>query len=282
MSITHDEMLFMCDLVHDLCGIHLDSSKSYLIESRLRETLQKAQCNSFTDLAKVVKSGLKPELRTEIINAITTNETLFFRDSSPFRALQFKALPEAIDAQAKTPFPKRIRIWSAACSTGQEPYSIAMVVRDLIPDVDQWQITILATDISDQAIQRASRGVYAKHEIERGLDPVMRSKYFVEENGGWRVRDEIRSMVSFRRLNLLETFQQLGQFEIVFCRNVAIYFRPDVRKQLFNRIADQLPRHGYLFVGSSESLHDLGPRFNPENHCGAVFYRPNMPAGALT
>jgi chemotaxis protein methyltransferase CheR len=151
-----------------------------------------------------------------------------------------------------------------------------MVLHDLIPDIHNWDISILATDISNDAVRRASRGWYADHEIERGLPAMKRSRHFHAEDKGWRVDDSLRALITFKRLNLLEPFTGMGSFDIILCRNVAIYFTPDDRSKLFHRLADGLPEDGYLFVGSSESLSDLGPRFAPQLHCRSVYYRPNL------
>ncbi len=219
-------------------------------------------------------------LLTRIIDAITTNETLFFRDGSPFEALQHKALPELIDAKAKTVHARRLRIWSAACSTGQEPYSIAMVLHELIPNIANWDIHILATDISDTVLKQASRGTYSSFEIERGLQPALLQRYFTRQGNAYKVKDELRGLVSFGRQNLHESFTNTGPFDIIFCRNVVIYFNATARKDVFHRLSNALATDGYLFVGSAESLSDLGPRFTPHHHCRSVFYRPNQAARA--
>jgi chemotaxis protein methyltransferase CheR len=189
--------------------------------------------------------------------------------------LQHKVIPKIVDAKFGTAFSKRIRIWSSACSTGQEVYSIAMTICELIPDFLKWDIKILGTDISDSAIITASIGQYANHEIQRGMKPELLNKYFTEVKTGWRVKDELRFLASFQRRNLLDSFSDLGPFDIVFCRNVAIYFDAQTKRRLFHRIAERLTPGGYLFVGSSESLTDLGPKFTPNYHCRSIFYQPN-------
>jgi chemotaxis protein methyltransferase CheR len=275
MQVTPEDIKVISRLVNDLCGVVLDESKGYLIESRLSAIVEQAGCKTFSELYYKARYNMDTALRNAIIDAITTQETLFFRDTSPFDALKFKALPELIDAKARTAFPKRIRIWSAACSTGQEPYSIAMVFHELLPDIAKWDITITATDISNAAIEQASRGRYAELAIKRGMRPELLNKYFVREPDGWRARDELRALIAYRRLNLLEPFRNLGPFDVIFCRNVAIYFSAEARRDLFERLARELAPGGYMFVGSSESLTDLGPRFAPQHHCRAIFYRPN-------
>ncbi|GAA4434907.1 protein-glutamate O-methyltransferase CheR [Bremerella cremea] len=276
MPLTMGDIDAVCDLVNDLCGICLDSSKSYLIESRLGQIVEDHGCTSYEDLVRKVRLGADSRLKRQVVDAITTNETLFFRDQYMFEALRHKALPELIDAKEKTAFPTRLRIWSAACSTGQEPYSLAITLSELIPDVHRWDIQILGTDISDKVVAKASRGWYAKHEIERGMSPERLQKYFVPEDNGWRIRDEIRALVSFQRQNLLEPFGMSARYDMVFCRNVAIYFTREVRRDLFHRLAATMIPDGYLFVGAQEFLADVGPNFTPQHHCRGTFYRPNM------
>jgi chemotaxis protein methyltransferase CheR len=274
VSVTAAEIEVVAGLVFDLCGIVLDESKDYLIESRLASLVRKTGSGDYAELARKIRQGGDSALRTELIDSITTNETLFFRDASPFEALKHKALPELFDAKARTAYPKRLRIWSAACSTGQEPYSIGMTLAELIPDIHSWDVSILATDISDAVIRQASTGRYSEMEMQRGLPPAALARFFTREAAGWKVKDEIRSLVTFRRINLHESFQSLGPFDVIFCRNVAIYFSPAARAALFRGLANILSPDGYMFVGSSESLADLGPEFAPQHHCRSVFYQP--------
>jgi chemotaxis protein methyltransferase CheR len=275
MQVTAADITYVTRLVDELCGVVLDDTKAYLIESRLGELARANGCASYRDLCQKARYAGDRALQQKIIDAITTQETLFFRDNSPFEVLQHRLLPDLIDGKAKTPFPKRIRIWSAASSTGQEPYSIAMSLAETLPNVASWDIQILATDISDAAIRQASLGRYAAHEIQRGMPPRLLQKYFTEQNGVWKVRDELRAMVNFQKRNLLEPFVGIGPFDVIFCRNVAIYFDAPRRRDLFLRLADRLTPDGALLVGASESLLDLGPRFTPHSHCRATFYLPN-------
>lgn len=281
MRVRPEDIPAVSKLVADLCGIVLDDSKGYLIESRLSGLAEAAGCADFAEFARKVRFANDRSLQNQVIDAITTQETLFFRDNAPFEALQHKVLPELIDAKARSPFPKRLRLWSAACSTGQEPYSIAMVLWELIPDVASWDVSILATDISDAAIKHASMGRYGKYEIQRGMKPNLLAKYFHEEVDGWRVRDSLRSLVVFQRRNLLEPFSTLGPFDVIFCRNVAIYFDPATRRSLFLRLTDRLTPDGTLFAGSSESLSELGAQFLPLHHCRTVYYQPKKHAAPV-
>ena len=275
MQIDAKDVDAVCGLVLDLCGVYLDSSKTYLIESRLGEIVKRHGCTNYRQIVDKVRQTSDLKLKGEIIDAITTHETLFFRDNSPFEAFKHKALPELIDKRQSTPFPKRIRIWSAATSTGQEAYSIAMSICELIPDAETWDIQIFATDISNSSIAKASRGRYTDHDMKRGVPENFLNRYFKRDGNDWVVDDRIRSMISFRTFNLHESFALLPQFDMIFCRNVAIYFTPEARKSLFERLTKNLCSFGYLFVGSAEMLANLGPQFAPQNHCGSVFYQPN-------
>ncbi len=206
--------------------------------------LPRTRAASYRELCQRARATSDPRWQQKIINAITTQETLFFRDSSPFDALQNRILPDLIDACTRGGGPRKLRFWSAASSTGQEAYSLAMVLRETIPNLASWNVTILATDISDAAIAQASRGWYAAHEIERGMRGPLLAKYFQSRQGGWQVKDEIRGMVSFQRRNLLQPFTELGTFDVIFCRNVAIYFDGPRRRDLFLRLADRLAPPG--------------------------------------
>jgi chemotaxis protein methyltransferase CheR len=212
-------------------------------------------------------------VRRRIIDDITTNETLFFRDSSPFDLLRFKIVPEIIDRRAKSGLTVPIRIWSAACSTGQEIYSIAIVLKELLGDLRGYNVRLLGTDISDQAVARASEAVFSQIEIDRGLTGAARDKSFIAHPRGWKIRDELRAMVSFRKLNLMDDFSSLGSFDIVFCRNVAIYFNERDRASLFNRIGQRLDTNGYLVIGSMESLSAISPQFESKRHLRSVYYQ---------
>ncbi len=276
MQVTANETTQICELVHELCGLDIDGSKAYLIETRLSPVLKQHGLTCFEALANQARRPAQESLRQQIIDAITTQETLFFRDNSPFEALQFKALPEMIDAKAATAHPRRLRLWSAASSTGQEAYSMAMLMHEMIPDVEQWDVQILATDVSDQALAKASRGRYTDFECARGLPDKFRNKYFRKVDGGWQIADSIRYMLKFQRLNLLDPLPAIGPVDIVFCRNVAIYFEREERKQLFQRVKRVMSPGGYLFVGASESLLDLGAEFQPQAHCKSTFYQPTL------
>ena len=276
IKITPDEVKLLSKYIYDISGISLDQTKTYLFETRLGPLLEEEGLASYAGLYHKARSDSRKNLEPKIINAISTNETLFFRDKGPFEVLQHKVLPDLIDARsAKSSglLPTSIRIWSAACSTGQEIYSIAIILKELLPDMSKYNIRLFGTDISDAAVAQASRGEYGKFEIERGLAPDKLRKYFSSNGGGWSIKDEIRALATFRKLNLMLPFRALGKFDIIFCRNVAIYFNQEDRKNLFDRIADSLEPDGVLIIGSTESLTGICPRFEPHRHIRSIFYK---------
>jgi chemotaxis protein methyltransferase CheR len=276
IKITPDEVKLLSQYIYSISGIFLDEKKTYLIETRLKDILEIEKCNSYGELHYKAKTDSGKKIERKIIDAITTNETLFFRDSSPFDMFKYKIMPELIDHRTATtsgmaPIP--IRIWSAACSTGQELYSLAIILKELLPNFKKYNIKLLGTDISDEAIAKASYGHYNKFEIDRGLDKEKMQRYFTLNNNNWKIRDDIRAMVLFQKINLMNSLNGIGKFDIIFCRNVAIYFNNEDRKKLFDKIAGVLEPDGYLVIGSTESLTGVTQRFEPQRHLRSVFYK---------
>ncbi len=275
LKITPEEIKLITKYIYEISGIYLDESKKYLLETRLNAIAEEQGCSSYQDFHRKAKADASKLIERKIIDAISTNETLFFRDTGPFQLLQHKILPELIDARAaKSSFSKtNLKIWSAASSTGQELYSIAIVLQELLGDMSKYSIKLIGTDISDAAVAQASSGKYNKFEIERGLARDKLTKYFSSVGQTWKVNDQIRAMANFRKFNLMSPFIGLGKFDIVLCRNVAIYFTLEDRKKLFNKIADVLEPDGYLIIGSTESLTGICPRFIPKRHLRPIFYQ---------
>jgi chemotaxis protein methyltransferase CheR len=274
MAITRDEMTAWSRYIHEICGIFLDDSKGYLIETRLAGLVRETGAGGFGELFYKAKADLTHVLRRKIINAITTNETSFFRDTAPFELIQHKLLPELIDRRRKSGLRTvPIRIWSAACSTGQEAYTTGIVLKDTLGDLRNYDIRILGTDISDKAVAAASYGHFSRLELERGMPADKVSKHFVAVAEQWKVRDEIRAMASFRAMNLLQSFSFPAPFDIIFCRNVAIYFTEADKIRLFQNLGRCLARDGALIIGSTESLTGLCPEFEPKRHLRSVFYQ---------
>ena len=264
--------------IKSICGNSHDASKAYLIENRIGPLFQETGSTSWIQLLSKVKSDLTGTLKRKVINLITTNETSFFRDTSPFELLQYKIIPDLIDKKRKAASGAIIpfRIWSAACSSGQEVYSTLIVFKELLGDLRGYDIRILGTDISDKVIGQASYAKYSKLDLERGLGENRAKKYFIEDHGLWRVNDEIRSMATFKSMNLLEPFTFPYKFDIVLCRNIAIYFSIEDRKSLFSKIANVLSPDGYLIVGSTESLTGMCPQYESKRYLRSVFYQlPN-------
>lgn len=275
IKITPDEVKLLSQYIYSISGIFLDDKKTYLIETRLKDLLEIERCNSYGELCYKAKSDPGRTIERKIIDAITTNETLFFRDSSPFEMFKYKIMPELIDRRsgAAGVMPIPIRIWSAACSTGQEIYSLAIIIKELLPNLKRYNIKLLGTDISDEAIAKASYGHYNKFEIDRGLDKEKMQRYFTQNSNSWKIRDDIRAMVMFQKINLMNPLMGIGRFDIVLCRNVAIYFNNEDRKKLFDRIAGVLEPDGYLIIGATESLTGVSQRFEPQRHLRSVFYK---------
>jgi len=266
------ERPLMYQYIHSVCGIALDDSKTYLVEGRLDSLATRTGCTTFSQLLARARSDSSRALERSIIDAITTNETLFFRDGAPFDLLRHKIIPELIDRRARTG-SARIRIWSAACSTGQELYSIAILLKELLGDPDRYGVQLLGADISDEAVARASKGLFGAVEIARGLSEEIRDRFFIVRPGGWQICDEIRAMASFKKLNLLQDFSALGRFDVIFCRNVAIYFNDADRRALFGRMERSLEPGGCLVVGAMESLSGIAPQFESKRHLRSVFYQ---------
>ena len=214
----------------------------------------------------------------KIIESITTNETSFFRDLSPFELLRNKLIPEILDRRDRTGVRAPIRIWSAACSSGQEAYSTAIVFKEMLGDLLRYDIRILGTDISNKVVAQASYGEYSRLELDRGLAPEALVRHFTLSGDRWRVRDEIRSLVSFRTMNLLEPFTFPSPFDIIFCRNVAIYFSEADKIKLYGNIGRYLAKDGSLIIGSTESISGLCPQLEPKRHLRAVYYQWKKPA----
>lgn len=275
-SLTSEEFAVYARLVRELTGIALDESKAYLIETRLDSLVRELALKGYSDLYYRIRADASGALARKVIDRITTQETSFFRDTSPFDMLKFKIIPDLVDARKK--FLARggrvpIRIWSAACSTGQEVYSILISLKEVLGDLSAYSIRLLATDISDSAIARASRGFYQPGEIVRGMPPDLLARHFISENGGYRIRDEIRAFATFKRWNLFDDFSSFGRFDIVFCRNVAIYFSDEDKRDLFGRIERVLEADGAFIVGSTESLLGTAPGYEAMRHIRSVYYR---------
>ncbi len=274
VAITPDELTLWSRYVHEISGISLDSTKGYLIETRLGSLLSECCALNFSQLLAKARADTTNTLRRKIIEAITTNETSFFRDTAPFDLLRNKLIPDIIDRRNRSGAARvPIRIWSAACSTGQEAYSTGIVFKELLGDLSRYDIRIMGTDLSNKAVAQASYGEYSRYELERGLPQEMLTRHFIASGERWRVRDEIRALATFRTMNLLEPFSFPAAFDIIFCRNVAIYFSEIDKTRLFRNLIRCMAKEGSLIVGATESIAGLCPDLEPKRHLRAVYYQ---------
>jgi len=232
-------------------GLALSPDKRYLVESRLASVCTRFKIESLSRLIWEIKSGRSQAVENATIEAMTTNETFFFRDKAPFDLFQDVLLPRFIKERVAS---RRLRIWCAAASTGQEPYSLAMLLKEASAKMPGWQVDIVATDISNEVLEKARAGIYNQFEVQRGLPIRLLVKYFTQKGELWQIAPDIRSMVDFRYLNLIEDFGRLGQFDIVYCRNVLIYFDALTKADVLRRIAQQMPADGALVLGASETI----------------------------
>ena len=274
-QISKEEFSLFRDYIHDVCGIAIPAEKAYLIETRLTKLMLDAGAETFGDFHDYIIANRDPSMRQKIINAITTNETLWFRDGAPWKVLEEEHLPRLVDA-LEASVKKRVRIWCAAVSTGQEAYSTAMCVDDYLTRTNRRghslsDFEILATDISSRVLDIAKKGVYDKVSIRRGLSEHYRAKYFEEQNSAWAIDPKIRDAVTFKLFNLLDNYRAFGQFDIIFCRYVLIYFSNAIKADIIRKMRDALSDGGILFTGNYV-LYELFEDGFDTNHYGNLTY----------
>jgi chemotaxis protein methyltransferase CheR len=264
-------MRYLRDLVHRKSAIVVEADKDYLLESRLGPLAKQNALASIDELVRQVRLDERSPLTHAVIEAMTTNETSFFRDIHPFEALKTKLLPDLIAARAQQ---RALRIWCAAASTGQEPYSIAIAMREAFPELASWNVEILATDLNATVLARARSGLYKQLEVNRGLPAMLLVKYFDRVGMDWQIKPEIRSMVTFRELNLLDRWPLFAAQDMVFIRNVLIYFDLPTKRQLLGRVRDALRPDGYLVLGGAETTLNLHDGYNPVRIGPSIYYQP--------
>ena len=250
---------YLRKLLKDRSGLMLSADKQYLVESRLAPVTRKHGLTSLGELVAKIKAG-NEDLTVDVVEAMTTNESFFFRDKIPFEHFRDAIMPHLMTARARE---RRIRIWCAAASTGQEPYSLAMMVKEMKDKLGGWRVEILGTDISVDVLEKAKAGVYSQFEVQRGLPIQMLVKYFTQAGDTWQIAPDIRAMVQYRQHNLLAEFAGFGRFDVVFCRNVLIYFDQETKSSVLNRIARQLDPDSYLVLGAAETVVGLSDAFKP-------------------
>jgi chemotaxis protein methyltransferase CheR len=257
--VTPPDYEYLRKILKDHSGLDLSADKQYLIESRLLPLSRKCGVSGIGELVQKMKGG-SSSITAQVVEAMTTNETFFFRDKVPFEHFRDTIMPEVLKARANR---KSIRIWCAAGSTGQEPYSLAMSLKEMGAALAGWRIEIIATDLSTEVLEKSKSGVYSQFEVQRGLPIQLLVKYFKQNGELWQISPELRAMVQHRQLNLLHDFSQLGTFDVIFCRNVLIYFDQDTKINIFGRLAKVMEGDGFLVLGAAETVVGLTDVFKP-------------------
>jgi chemotaxis protein methyltransferase CheR len=247
-------------LLKNRSGLVIGTDKLYLLETRLASILKHEQCRDLAKLAERLRVPGSETLVRQVVEAMTTNESFFFRDDKPFQHFRNQALPRLLAARAPT---APLRVWSAASSSGQEAYSIAMIVAECRASIGNRKVEIVGTDLAGDQVVRARDGLYTQFEVQRGLPVQMLMRYFRKEDANWRISEAIRGMVQFREWNLLADLRALGQFDIVFCRNVLIYFDQTTKARVLDAVAQQMPADGMLYLGGAETVLGITSRFAP-------------------
>ena len=250
MTLTTEDFNYVSDVVLTDSGIVISSGKEYLVESRLLPLSRKLGYDAIEPMLLELRTSKNADVRSQIVDSMTTNETSFLRDLHPFEALRESVLPPLIEARKPT---RKLRIWSAAASTGQEAYTIAIIIRQHFPDLADWDIEILGTDISDRVLAKAEEGIYSQLEVNRGLPARYLTTYFDREGTSWRVKPTIRAMVTFRKMNLIGTWPAVPTMDVVFLRNVLIYFDVDVKREILGKVQAHMSGDAMLFLGGAES-----------------------------
>jgi chemotaxis protein methyltransferase CheR len=257
--VTPFDYEYLRKLLKDHSGLDLSADKQYLIESRLLPLARKAGLADIGALVQKMKTGSGTFI-AQVVEAMTTNETFFFRDKVPFEHFRETIMPELLRSRAAR---KSIRIWCAAGSTGQEPYSLAMCLKEMAAALAGWRVEILATDLSQEVLEKSKSGIYSQFEVQRGLPIQMLVKYFKQIGELWQVNADLRAMVQHRQLNLLHDFANLGRFDVIFCRNVLIYFDQETKSNIFSRLARSSEPDGFLVLGAAETVVGLTDVFKP-------------------
>jgi chemotaxis protein methyltransferase CheR len=268
--VTPVDYEYLRKFLKERSGLDLSADKQYLVESRLLPLARKAGMAGIEELVAAIRNGASA-IAGEVVDAMTTNETFFFRDKLPFDHLRDTVVPALLQARGSR---KSLRIWCAAASTGQEPFSIAMCLKEMGAQLAGWRIEIIATDLSPSVLEKCKAGVYSQFEVQRGLPIQLLVKHFKQIGELWQLNPDIRAMTQFRQLNLLQDFSSLGTFDVVFCRNVLIYFDQDTKIDVFKRLARVMEPDGFLSLGAAETVVGLTDAFKPHPDKRGL-YRPN-------
>jgi chemotaxis protein methyltransferase CheR len=276
--VTPSDYDYLRKLLKERSGLMLSADKQYLVESRLLPIARRIGVPQLADLVVKLKAPGAEPLTVDVVEAMTTNESFFYRDKVPFDQFREVVVPSLIKARAAQ---RRIRIWCAAASTGQEPYSLAMILKEMAVPLAGWRTEIIATDISNEVLEKARAGLYSQFEVQRGLPIQMLMKYFTQAGETWQISPEIKAMVQYRPLNLLADFGHLGKFDVVFCRNVLIYFDQETKIGVFERLARVTETDGYLVLGAAETVVGLTEVFKPLADRRGLYVPNTAPAKAV-
>jgi chemotaxis protein methyltransferase CheR len=276
--VTPTDYDYLRKLLKERSGLMLSADKQYLVESRLLPIARRIGVPHLADLVIKLKAPGSEPLIVDVVEAMTTNESFFYRDKIPFDQFREVIVPSLIKARAAQ---RRIRIWCAAASTGQEPYSLAMILKEMALPLAGWRTEIIATDLSNEVLEKARAGLYSQFEVQRGLPIQMLMKYFTQAGETWQISPEIKAMVQYRPLNLLSDFSQLGKFDVVFCRNVLIYFDQVTKIGVFERLARVTETDGYLVLGAAETVVGLTEVFKPLADRRGLYVPNTAPAKAV-
>lgn len=269
-ALAPADFTFICDLVRQRSAIVLESGKEYLVVSRLTSVAQQNGFSNLGDLVTRLRSQPMGPLPQKVVEAITTNETSFFRDLYPFDVLKKEIVPEILQKRAAE---KRLTIWCGAASTGQEPYTIALVLKENFPQLDSWSVKIIATDINNEVLEQARSGVYSQIEVNRGLPAPMLIRHFEKIGSEWRIKEPLRKMVEFRPVNLISYWPAMPPVDIVFLRNVLIYFDQPTKREILGKIRKVMRPDGYLFLGGAETTINLDESFERTQFDRASCYK---------
>ena len=270
MTVGAADFDFIAQLVWQRSAIVLEKGKEYLVESRLAPLARQTGAESVSEFVTRLMSKPDSTMLSRVVDAMTTNETSWFRDHYPFQAMQSYILPELTSSRSRS---RHLRVWSAGCSSGQEPYSIAMVVQDHFALHPGWSVEIVGSDISDAMLEKARAARYGQLEVNRGLPVAMLVRHFERMGTEWQLREQIRRMVEFKSINLAQTMPPMPEFDVIFLRNVLIYFDAETKRGVFQQIKKMLRPDGYLFLGGAETTLNVDPEFEPVMYDRATCYR---------
>ena len=273
-----EDFEFLSRLLKERSGLVVTKDKVYLLETRLMPVARRSGLKDLDELVQKLRTGRDDKLLTDVTEAMTTNESLFFRDTRPFDIFRENVLPGMMKARASQ---RKIRIWSAACSSGQEPYSLAILLKENQAKVTGWRFDIVATDLSKEIVAKAKAGLYTQFEVQRGLPIQLLVKYFKQTGDKWQIDAGLRSMVQYGEFNLLTHPRSLGQFDVVFCRNVLIYFDQPTKKKVLDGIADVMTKDGILYLGGAETVLGVTDRFKPVQGLRGVYQRTDGEAAIV-